>query len=128
MVMHCVYESDPAVRIKKMSIKTDNRGYRISITIDVPFGTQLTGKLHKMQQYVIENIESYTGILIEEVSFIIDKITGTEYIDEKPPRIVRQQALILRFWVSLIRDFCRQVFHHSCFPAFSHPKVLYKEF
>ncbi len=89
MVMHCVYETDPAVRIKKMSIKTDSRGYRISITIDVPFGTQLTGKLHKMQQYVIENIESYTGILIEEVSFIIDKITGTEYIDEKPPRIVR---------------------------------------
>lgn len=84
MVMHCVYETDPAVRVKKMTIKTDSRGYKISIIIDVPFGTQLTGKIHKMQQYIIDKIESYTGILIEEVSIVIDKITGTEYVDEKP--------------------------------------------
>ncbi len=81
MVMHCVAEADSAVRIKKMSIKTDSRGYRIIITIDVPFGTQLTGKIHKMQKYIIDKIESYTGILIEEVSIIIDKITGTEDIN-----------------------------------------------
>ncbi len=81
MVMHCVYESDSAVRVKKMTIRTDNRGYKISIIIDVPFGTQLTGKIHKMQQYIIDKIESYTGILIEEVSIVIDKITGTQYID-----------------------------------------------
>ncbi len=83
MVMHCVHESDSAVRIKKMTIKTDSRGYKISIMIDVPFGTQLTGKIHKMQQYIIDKIESYTGILIEEVSIVIDKITGTDYMDEK---------------------------------------------
>ena len=62
-----------------MVIKTDNRGYRIIITIDVPFGTQLTGKVHKMQKYIIDKIESYTGILIEEVSIVIDKITGTDF-------------------------------------------------
>ena len=90
MVMHCVYENDPAVRVKKMTIKTDNRGYKISIIIDVPFGTQLTGKIHKMQQYIIDKIESYTGILIEEVSIIIDKITGTEYIDAKPDEIAKK--------------------------------------
>lgn len=81
MVMHCVTESDEAVRVKKMTIKTDSRGYRIIIVIDVPFGTQLTGKIHKMQQYIIDKIESYTGILIEEVSIVIDKITGTNFID-----------------------------------------------
>lgn len=75
MVMHCVSESEPAVRVNKMTIKTDSRGYKIVITIDVPFGTQLTGKIHKMQKYIIDKIESYTGILIEEVSIIIDKIT-----------------------------------------------------
>ena len=62
-----------------MTIKTDSRGYRIIILIDVPFGTQLTGKIHKMQQYIIDKIESYTGILIEEVSIVIDKITGTNF-------------------------------------------------
>ena len=75
MVMHCVSECDPDVKIKKISIKTDSRGYRLIVTIDVPFGTQLTGKVHKLQQYIIDKIESFTGILIEEVSIIIDKIT-----------------------------------------------------
>ena len=75
--MHCVSEHDSQVRVKKLSIKTDAQGYRLIITIDVPFGTQLTGKIHNLQQYIIENIERYTGILIEEVSIIIDKITQT---------------------------------------------------
>lgn len=75
MVMHCVSECDPDVKIKKISIKTDNRGYRLIVTIDVPFGTQLTGKVHKLQQYIIDKIESFTGILIEEVSIVIDKIS-----------------------------------------------------
>ncbi|OJF77717.1 MAG: hypothetical protein BKP49_01695 [Treponema sp. CETP13] len=75
MTMHCVSEFDAAIKIKKLVIKTDKQGYRFIITIDVPFGTQLAGKIHNLQQYIINNIERYTGILIEEVSIIIDKIT-----------------------------------------------------
>ena len=75
MAMHCVSEFSKDIRIKKLSIKTNSRGYKLIITVDVPFGRQLTGEIHRLQQYVIENIEKYTGILIEEVSIIIDKIT-----------------------------------------------------
>ncbi len=75
MVMHCISESGSNVRVKKLSIKTDARGYRLVITIDVPFGRQLTGEIHNLQQYIIDSIEKYTGILIEELSIIIDKIT-----------------------------------------------------
>ncbi len=75
MVMHCINETEPDIIIKKITIKTNSHGYKIIITIDVPFGTQLTGKVHKLQQFIIDRIESYTGILIEEVSIIIDKIT-----------------------------------------------------
>ena len=74
MAMHCVSEFDGDVRVKKLSIKTDSRGYRLILTCDVPFGKQLTGLIHNLQQYIIDNIERYTGILIEEVSIIIDKI------------------------------------------------------
>ena len=74
MTMHCVQEFDSNIRVKKFSIKTNSRGYRLVITIDVPFGKQLTGEIYKLQQYIIENIEKYTGILIEEVSIVIDKI------------------------------------------------------
>ena len=78
MVMHCVSECSPDVKVKKITIKTDSRGYRLVVTIDVPFGTQLTGKVHKLQQYIIDKIETFTGILIEEVSIVIDKITKTD--------------------------------------------------
>ena len=63
---------------EKITIKTDSRGYRLIVLIDVPFGTQLTGKIHRLQQYIIDKIESYTGILIEEVSIVIDKISKPE--------------------------------------------------
>jgi adenylate kinase family enzyme len=77
MVIHCVDEYNPSIRIKKIVVKDDDAGYRLVITIDVPFGTQLGGNIHALQQYVIENIERYTGILIEEVNIIIDKIRQT---------------------------------------------------
>ena len=86
MVMHCVNESSPDVTIKKIVIKTNARGYRLIVTVDVPFGTQLTGKIHKLQQYIIDKIETYTGILIEEVSIIIDKIVKTENKMETPQK------------------------------------------
>lgn len=82
MVMHCVSEIAPEVKIKKITIKTDSRGYRLIVLLDVPFGTQLTGTVHKLQQYIIDKIESFTGILIEEVSIIIDKITKVDNINQ----------------------------------------------
>jgi adenylate kinase family enzyme len=74
MVIHCVDEYNQNIRIKKISVKDDEAGYRLVITIDVPYGTQLGGNIHELRQYIIENIERYTGILIEEVNIIIDKI------------------------------------------------------
>jgi uncharacterized alkaline shock family protein YloU len=74
MVIHCVDEYNQNVRIKKIVVKDDDMGYRLVITIDVPYGIQLGGNIHELQQYIIDNIERYTGILIEEVNIIIDKI------------------------------------------------------
>ena len=74
MVIHCVDEYNEQIFIKKISVKDDKSGYRLIITIDVPFGLQLGGNMHGLQQYIIDNIERYTGILIEEVNIIIDKI------------------------------------------------------
>ncbi|MBO7486309.1 MAG: hypothetical protein J6Y75_08410 [Spirochaetaceae bacterium] len=81
MVMHCVSEFDPQIIVKKLTIKTNPESYRLIIMVDVPFGTQLAGKIHNLQQYIIENIEKYTGILIEEVSIIIDKVTVQKTTD-----------------------------------------------
>jgi adenylate kinase family enzyme len=74
MVIHCVDEYNSSIKIKKIVVKDVISGYRLVITIDVPFNTQLGGNIHAMQQYIIENLERYTGIFIEEVNIIIDKI------------------------------------------------------
>ena len=74
MVIHCVDEYNQNIRIKKIVVREDDMGYRLVITIDVPYGIQLGGNIHELQQYIIENIERFTGILIEEVNIIIDKI------------------------------------------------------
>jgi uncharacterized alkaline shock family protein YloU len=74
MVIHCVDEYNTHIRIKKILVRDDEAGYRLVITIDVPYGIQLSGNIHELQQYLIDNIERYTGILIEEINIIIDKI------------------------------------------------------
>jgi adenylate kinase family enzyme len=74
MVIHCVDEYNPEIRIKKIVVRDDEMGYRLVITIDVPYGMQLGGNIHELQQYIIDNIERFTGILIEEVNIIIDRI------------------------------------------------------
>jgi len=74
MVVLCIDEYNSAIKIKKILVKDAEMGYRLVITIDVPSDFQLDDNIHEMQQHIIENIERYTGILIEEVNIIIDKI------------------------------------------------------
>ncbi len=74
MVRTCIKEFDKAIVIKKLSIKTDAAAVKIAILADLPFETQLISKIYQMQEWVISNIEKKTGILIEDVNIVIDKI------------------------------------------------------
>jgi len=75
LIIQCVDEFESDIKIKKILVKDDDIGYRLIITIDIPYGISLGGNIHDLQQYIIDDIEHYTGILIEEVIIIIDKIT-----------------------------------------------------
>ncbi|HOZ71213.1 MAG TPA: hypothetical protein PLQ29_00325 [Spirochaetales bacterium] len=75
MVIHCIDEFDDAIRIQKITVRSDSQGYRLTVVIEVPFGSQLSGKIHNLQQYIIDNIERFTGILIEEVNLVIDRFS-----------------------------------------------------
>ena len=75
MVIHCIDEFDDSIRIQKISVRSDSQGYRLNVTIELPFGTQLSGNIHNLQQYIIDNIERFTGILIEEVNLVIDRFS-----------------------------------------------------
>jgi len=73
-VTHCIDEYEKDIKIKKIHVKDAEMGYRLVITIDVPYGLQL-GDIHDLQKFIIDQIERYTGVLIEEVNIIIDKVT-----------------------------------------------------
>jgi len=73
MVIQCVDEFDDSVRVRKINVRSDTQGYRLTVVLEVPFGTKLASNAHALQEYIIENIERFTGILIEEVNIVIDR-------------------------------------------------------
>jgi hypothetical protein len=75
MVVHCVDEFDSKVRVRRMAIRDDTQGYRITVVLEVPYGTKLASNAHNLQEYIVDNIERFTGILIAEVNIVIDRLT-----------------------------------------------------
>jgi ABC-type dipeptide/oligopeptide/nickel transport system ATPase component len=79
MVENCVTEFNDSFHVKKIDVKDTETGYQIVITIDVNSGIGLEKKISELRQYITDNIEKYTGILIEEVNIIIDKVIEMMY-------------------------------------------------
>jgi uncharacterized alkaline shock family protein YloU len=78
MAKNCVSEFSNGFKVKKSDVRDTETGYRLVITIDVNVGIQLEKKIDELSRYIADNIEKYTGILIEEVNIIIDKVIETE--------------------------------------------------
>ncbi|MFP3959385.1 MAG: hypothetical protein ACLFUX_04375 [Spirochaetaceae bacterium] len=75
MIMHCIDEYASETSIRKVTVKNEPTGYRIQVFLDVPFGSPLAVTLHNMQNYTIENIEKFTGIIIKELNIIVSNVT-----------------------------------------------------
>ncbi|MCE5257091.1 MAG: Asp23/Gls24 family envelope stress response protein [Spirochaetaceae bacterium] len=75
MVVHCVDEYDSSLRVKRLAIRDDTQGYRITVVLEVPYGTRLASNAHALQEYIVDNIERFTGILVAEVNIVIDRFT-----------------------------------------------------
>lgn len=74
MILHCVQEKLNSVRLTKIIVRQDKGGYIIDVGLAVPFGYELATSLHSLHDYIIEKIEKYTGIIIEELHVSIDSI------------------------------------------------------
>ncbi|MDR2864246.1 MAG: hypothetical protein LBV68_01385 [Spirochaetaceae bacterium] len=74
MIINCVYEFNRDIRVKLSDVIDWKAGYRLIMTLDVPLGMRLEKKIEELKRYITDNIERFTGILIEEVFVIIDKI------------------------------------------------------
>jgi len=83
MVLHCVDEFDHRLKIEKVSVVSKGKSYKINLFFAVDYGLQLTGIFNELQEYVINSIQRYTGILIEEVNIRINQIGSTRRRDNQ---------------------------------------------
>ncbi len=74
MVLHCVDEFDDTIDVRKVSVNQTSSGYFLSIQIHVPFGVQLSGTMHSLRDYIIENLEHYGGVPIIKLDLKVDKL------------------------------------------------------
>lgn len=75
MVLHCVDEFDDTISVRKLTVKNDKKGYRLSLNIKVPYGIQLSGTIHKLRDYIIKSLEHYAGIQVESVNIKVDQLS-----------------------------------------------------
>ena len=79
MVLHCADEYDHTLSIKKVAVRSGANGYVVAVFLEVPYGSQLSGNLHDFQAYMIDNIERYTGIMIEKVDIQVERVSLAKF-------------------------------------------------
>lgn len=75
MVMHCVNVYSPAFEIDKIVVVPDKAGYKLEVILQVPFGMKLAGEIQELQFYILNNIEQFTGLDLQEVNVTVGKIS-----------------------------------------------------
>lgn len=74
MVQHCVQEFDPGLSLNKLTISYRGALYSFEARLGIPFGRIPSGRLHEMREYLIHSLEKHAGILVEEVTLIVENV------------------------------------------------------
>ncbi len=75
MILHCVCEFNSYIDVKKITIIQDKHQYIIDLSLNIDFGTQISGLIHNLQKYILENLEKYAGLMLKTVNITIDSIS-----------------------------------------------------
>jgi hypothetical protein len=69
------------IKVKHLGVKSTQEGgaivagYRLALLVALPGTGDLSELAEELKRFIIEDIERFTGILIEEVNIIVDRIT-----------------------------------------------------
>lgn len=84
MIMHCVEEFAPEVKITRIIVDQGLEGYELEVRIGLPLGIEASDLLSGLQDYIITNVERYTGIHIDCLDLTIDKISKRSKFAKDP--------------------------------------------
>ncbi len=79
MILHCVEEFGIQAEVRKVQVRNEPGGYRLKLVLDVPFGEEMVSPVHELQSYIVDSIERYTGVIIEEMNIVIDSISERQH-------------------------------------------------
>jgi hypothetical protein len=74
MIMHCIREYSEDIGIDRIIIDLTPSGYEIEVKLKVFYGVSMADTLAGLQNYIITNIEQFSGIHIEAVHLTIDQV------------------------------------------------------
>lgn len=72
MVLHCADEYDSTISIKKVIVREEISGYILKINIKLPYGIEVSDMVHGFREYLIDNLQRYSGIMIDSVSINVE--------------------------------------------------------
>ncbi|MBI9106029.1 MAG: hypothetical protein JEZ04_04740 [Spirochaetales bacterium] len=72
MVLHCADEFDSAISIKKVTVREEISGYILKIDVKLPYGIEVSNMVHGFREYLVDNLERYSGIMIDSVSINVE--------------------------------------------------------
>ena len=74
MVLHCMRQKAPKLEMRKIRIAPGEEGYRIKIRISLPFGTEAAHTCQELHDYVIRQVQGYTGMQIRSLDIHIESV------------------------------------------------------
>ena len=84
LVMHCIAEYNSDIKIRKIIIDDDEseNDYQLELKLVMPYGLNLPDELNNLQNYIISNVERFSGIHIGELNLTVDHMKARTGLGE----------------------------------------------
>ena len=71
MVYQCVMEYDERLKVERLTVERHKFAYRLIIILSVPYGIKVAGSMQELQEYIIDSMDKFAGVNIDEVNIMI---------------------------------------------------------
>jgi len=82
MVAHCLDEFDPDIRLNRVIIDDDDPAHHIEVMVSTPREMRLGGRLHSLQQYLLQSLELYGGMDIGTLDVTVSGVYAADVVEE----------------------------------------------